>query len=395
MHDASAPDREHHFWIDALRGIAAIIVLISHVSLFGLYGYEHVLAKWPPTRLLWSGHQAVILFFVISGFALYLLFEQMAAVRGRWLKFIAVRFLRLYPPYLASLVLALLVLKAPALFGMAAPPNSPVIANGHLTAGTLFGHLLMIGQFDVEAINPPIWTLVYEARLSLLFPLIYLAVAKGGCRTLAVLGGIWVAGICYTAAHDLDFLPEGGPIPYTIRRTVDLSLMFFVGAIIAKYRLQIARWMSTRRPSVLVALSGLAVFVFMYSFGYDWVEWTSESVRHIAEEFTAAASAFFVALAIFMPAPRKRGVPAFFGNISYSLYLVHQVAIMAVVLLLYGQYPAPLMWVISIAASIGLAWLFYLAIEKPSKAASRRLRLESARSTKEDNSAIRAAETSS
>jgi peptidoglycan/LPS O-acetylase OafA/YrhL len=374
MHqDASAPDREHYFWIDALRGGAAIIVLISHVSLFGLYGYEHVLAKWPPTRLLWAGHQAVILFFVISGFALYLLFEQMAAVRGRWLKFIMVRFLRLYPPYLASLLLALLVLKAPALFGFAPSPGAPVIANGHLTAGTLIGHLLMIGQFDVEAINPPIWTLVHEARLSLLFPLIYLAVAKGGRRTLAVLGGIWIAGICYTAARDLGHLPEG-PIPYAIRRTADLSLMFFVGAVVAKYRFQITRWISTRRPSLLAALSGLAVFVFMYSFGYDWVEWTPESVRHIAEDFTAAASAFFVALAIFMPAPRKRGVPKFFGKISYSLYLVHQVAIMAAVLLFYGKYPAPLMWVISIAASVGLAWLFYLAIERPSKAASRAVR---------------------
>jgi peptidoglycan/LPS O-acetylase OafA/YrhL len=374
MHqDAAAPDRGHFFWIDALRGAAAIIVLISHVSIFGLYGHEHTLAKWPPTRLLWSGHQAVILFFVISGFALYLLFEQMAAVRGRWLKFIAVRFLRLYPPYLAALLLALLVVKAPALFGIAMPQNAPVIANGHLTMGTLIGHLLMIGQFDVEAINPPIWTLVHEARLSLLFPLIYLAVAKGGRRTFAVLGGIWIAGICYTVARDLGYLREG-PIPYAIRRTADLSLTFFIGAVVAKFRFQITRWIATRHPSLLATLSGLAVFVFMYSFGYDWVEWTPESVRHIAEVFTAAASAFFVALAISMPAPSKRGVPAFFGKISYSLYLVHQIAIMAVVLLFYGQYPAPLMWLISIAASIGLAWLFYLAIEKPSKAASRAVR---------------------
>src|SRR5882757_10897701 len=117
LRDHSATDRAHYFWIDALRGMAAIIVLISHVSIFGLYGYEHALAKWPPTRLLWAGHQAVILFFVISGFALYPLFAQMAAARGRWLKFIMVRFLRLYPPYLASLLLALLVLKAPASFG--------------------------------------------------------------------------------------------------------------------------------------------------------------------------------------------------------------------------------------------------------------------------------------
>jgi peptidoglycan/LPS O-acetylase OafA/YrhL len=132
MHqDFPAPDRAHYFWIDALRGAAATIVLISHVSIFGLYGYEHVLAKYPPTRLLWAGHQAVILFFVISGFALYLLFEQMAAARARWTTFIVVRFLRLYPSYLASLLLALLVLNAPALFGISMPPD--VIASAKNT----------------------------------------------------------------------------------------------------------------------------------------------------------------------------------------------------------------------------------------------------------------------
>jgi peptidoglycan/LPS O-acetylase OafA/YrhL len=375
MHqDAIAPDRGHFFWIDALRGAAAIIVLISHVSIFGLYGHEHTLAKWPPTRLLWSGHQAVILFFVISGFALYLLFEQMAATPARWLKFIIVRFLRLYPPYLASLLLALLVLKAPALFGIAMPPDAPAIANGHLTWETLTGHVLMIGEFDVAAINPPIWTLVYEARLSLLFPLIYLAVARGGRPTLAVLGAIWMAGICYTAARDLEFLPEG-PVPYPIRRTVDLALTFFIGALVAKYRRQIIRWISTRRRSVLAALTLLSLFVFMYSFGYDWVEWTSEAIRHIAEYFTAAASAFFVALAISMPAPARRGLPGFFGTISYSLYLVHQIAIMGVIWLFYGKCPAPVMWAIAMTASIGLAWLFYVVVEEPSKAASRAARM--------------------
>jgi peptidoglycan/LPS O-acetylase OafA/YrhL len=97
-------------------------------------------------------------------------------------------------------------------------------------------------------------------------------------------------------------------------------------------------------------------------------------VRHLAEYVTAAASAVFVALAISLPAPARRGVIGFLGAISYSLYLVHQVAIMAVILLFFGRLPAPAMWLISIAASIVLAWLFYLAVERPSKAASRAVR---------------------
>jgi peptidoglycan/LPS O-acetylase OafA/YrhL len=73
--------------------MAAIIVLVSHVSIFGLYGFEHILANWPPTRLLWAGHQAVILFFVISGFALYLLMWVVAITASiglAWLFYLAV-----------------------------------------------------------------------------------------------------------------------------------------------------------------------------------------------------------------------------------------------------------------------------------------------------------------
>jgi peptidoglycan/LPS O-acetylase OafA/YrhL len=374
MHDSDlALDRTHYFWIDTLRGAAAFIVLISHVSIFGLYGYEHVLATWPPTRLLWAGHQAVVLFFVISGFALYLLFEQIEAARLRWPSFMLARFLRLYPPYLASLALGLLVLGAPTLFGLTSAPDAPIIANGRLTADTLIGHLLMIGDFDAEAINPPIWTLVYEARLSLLFPLIYFLVKRGGWRTMAAVTAMWIVQIGLAWTRELYF-PLENPIPGYILGTINFSIAFFAGAVIAKHRIRITAWISACRPSLTVSLAVLAVFVFMYSYNYDWPQRMPRSFQRIGETLSAAAASYFVALAISFPAPAMRGIGAFFGKISYSLYLVHQPVIMATVLLCFGQYSAPQLWVISITGSIAFAWLFYLAIEKPTRIASRAVR---------------------
>jgi peptidoglycan/LPS O-acetylase OafA/YrhL len=364
-------DREHYFWIDALRGCAALIVVISHVSIFGLYGYEHTLATLPPTRLLWAGHQAVILFFVISGFALFLLFESMAKAGCGWPKFILVRFLRLYPPYLASLLLALLVLNAPRLFGVLPPANMPIIANGHVTAATLVGHLFMIGIFDVEAINPPIWTLVYEARLCLLFPLIYLVVARGTWSRVGMVAAAWLVVVCSIAAWEYHYVPN---LAFPMLRTADLALTFLIGATAAKFRVRIGEWISTRRPSVVAALLVLSVIVFMYSYGYSWPGWTPKWVQLISEIFPALASAYFVVLAIAFPAPSKHRVLGFLGRISYSLYLVHQIAIMGVALLFFGRYSAPVLWIISIAASLGIAWLFYLAIEAPAIAASRNVR---------------------
>ncbi len=369
----SKPDREHFFWIDALRGMAAIIVLISHVSIFGLYGYEHVLASWPPTRLLWAGHQAVTLFFVISGFALYLLAGQIATPLARWPTFIAVRFLRLYPPYIASLVLALAAVKAPALLGMSLPPGAPVIANGELTSGTLIGHVLMIGIFDVSALNPPIWTLVYEARLSLLFPLIYLAVAHGGRRTFAGVILIWIASVGYSAGYDLGIWPENR-LARSIAATANFATIFCVGALVARFRARIATWVSRQRPRKLLALLAASIAVFMFGYGYCWPETVPTTIRVIADLVVAVMSAWFVALAIATPAPARPALPQFFGTISYSLYLVHQPVVIGTIALFYGRCSAPVLWLISIAGAIGVAWLFYLAVEWPSKAAARALR---------------------
>jgi peptidoglycan/LPS O-acetylase OafA/YrhL len=257
---SKSQDREHYFWIDALRGFAAIVVLISHVSIFGLHGYEHTLATLPPTRLLWAGHQAVILFFVISGFALFLLFESMMKAGEGSLKFVAVRFLRLYPPYVASLVLALIVIKAPSLFGILPPANMPTIANGNVTLGTLLGHLSMIGEFDRSAINPPIWSLVYEARLSLLFPFIFTLVVRGTRGTAAMIGAAWLAIIGCMAVWEYLYASNLSGV-FAIIRTADLASTFFIGAAVARFRFQIVERISAQKPSVLAATMVVSIIV--------------------------------------------------------------------------------------------------------------------------------------
>jgi len=369
----SGLDREHYFWLDALRGLAAVIVLVSHVSIFGLYGWEHTFATVPPTRLLWSGQQAVILFFVISGFALFLLFESMMRAGDGWLRFLLVRFLRLYPPYVASLGLALIVIKAPTVFGISPPANMPIIANGNVTLSNLIGHLSMVGDFDRSAINPPIWSLVYEARLCLVFPLIFALVAGGTRRSVATLGLAWLAVIGCMAAWEYLVAPNLSGA-FALIRTASLASTFFIGATIAKFRVRIAAWISTQQPTLLATLLIVSIFVFMYSFGYSWPGWAPRWVLLIAELFTTIASAYFIVMAISYPAPKIHRVLRFLGKISYSLYLVHQVVIMGVILLCFGRYPAPVLWVISIGASLAVASLFYFVVEAPAIAASRAVR---------------------
>src|SRR4051794_31450307 len=74
--------------LDALRGIAALVVLIHHALLttpslgevqrYGprpATGWERALAV-PPLHLLWAGSEAVLVFFVLSGLVLTLSMER-------------------------------------------------------------------------------------------------------------------------------------------------------------------------------------------------------------------------------------------------------------------------------------------------------------------------------
>ena len=61
--------------LDSLRGLAAITVVFHHFSRICSPQIIHVLDR-TPLRLLVAGHQAVILFFLLSGFVLTLPFRR-------------------------------------------------------------------------------------------------------------------------------------------------------------------------------------------------------------------------------------------------------------------------------------------------------------------------------
>lgn len=84
--------------LDALRGVAALSVVLFHFStrFDQLYGHQPPL----PLSLPW-GHYGVNLFFMISGFVIFLSLERSA----RTMDFVVSRFSRLYPAYWGALLL--------------------------------------------------------------------------------------------------------------------------------------------------------------------------------------------------------------------------------------------------------------------------------------------------
>lgn len=107
--------------LDGLRGLAAITVVASHALMvvpamaltIRTPPSDVASVQWwlyhTPLNLLWAGQQAVLVFFVLSGFVLAELVSR-SSTRNGWMRgFYAQRFVRLYLPVWGAVGLAALL----------------------------------------------------------------------------------------------------------------------------------------------------------------------------------------------------------------------------------------------------------------------------------------------
>jgi peptidoglycan/LPS O-acetylase OafA/YrhL len=149
--------------LDALRGLAALAVVLFHYStrFEQLYGHQPPLALGLP----W-GHYGVNLFFMISGFVIFLSLER----SPRAMDFVVSRFSRLYPAYWGALALT---------FGLTHALGLP-----DRTVGweVLLINASMLQEFvGVASVDAVYWTLAVEL---LFYAWSLLAHRWGGARGL-------------------------------------------------------------------------------------------------------------------------------------------------------------------------------------------------------------------
>jgi peptidoglycan/LPS O-acetylase OafA/YrhL len=128
------------FELDALRGLAAVFVVLFHYSLNGR----------PTYHIFRFGITGVDLFFIISGFVIMMSIERIKY----GYEFIISRFCRLFPTYWTCVTLALIII-------MIAKPyyGHPVI----VPWGQYFANLTMFQQYlGYDNLDGPFWTMIVE-----------------------------------------------------------------------------------------------------------------------------------------------------------------------------------------------------------------------------------------
>ena len=378
--------------LDSIRGIAAFIVVIHHCLLTRAVYSDFFFSQWrtpatgivswillyTPARLVWSGYEAVTLFYVLSGLVLALPWVEGRAPRYR--DFAIRRMCRLYIPYVVAIVVAGLlntVLLNHANVAGASKWVNDMTWTNRVTPSVIIDHLALIGHH--ATINGVTHTLIWEIRVSLIFPLLIVPIVRWGVKgALALLGclaaiivGMQLLGGDMGALGNLLIGAKHQSLmtkaAFEVQWTAYYSCFFVFGSLIAA-RLSQIRLFFTRFGgwlSFLLLFSGLMIFQ-----GH-WSQW------HVVQEFMVAMGSILILAAALSPGAIETGLlkrfPRYLGKISFSLYLVHVPIILALTILTHGSLPLLVLIAIVAPLSIAVAVGFDRLVTVPSAALGYRL----------------------
>jgi peptidoglycan/LPS O-acetylase OafA/YrhL len=192
MDTAPSLNQGRYYELDSLRGLAALTVMIHHILLvLPVFALPYMapmpdlvrLIRFSPLGVIMAGREAVIFFFVLSGFVLALPFLKQGKVLP-YRPYVIKRVCRIYPPYLIAVGFAILM-NALCYRGTVAGLSEWFMTfwQPQIDGRAALAHLPLINSFPSNKFDPVVWSLIMEMRLSLLFPLIMYGVLKFGWRT--------------------------------------------------------------------------------------------------------------------------------------------------------------------------------------------------------------------
>lgn len=341
--------------LDGLRGVAASIVMLYHLTLvarpFIDTGTRGDLWWWltaTPLKLFTAGTEAVLVFFVLSGLVVTL--PALKAGFG-WAGYYGTRLLRLYLPVWGALGLAALL--------VALLPRDAASVTAHAWISSANSTSITVPQWLGEAslwqasynIDNVLWSLRWELVFSLALPLFVIAAraVREHWQLAASLAIVLTITGRLVSLDALVYLP-----------------VFFLGALIAVRLGALREWEAQRGRVFWASLTSASLALLIASWLARPLE--TSTGANLLWGLAGVGAAGLVLVVIGSPLAGRMlsaAVPRWLGKVSFSLYLV-QAPLIATLAFALGDDHWPLVAGIGIPLCLATAWLFYVAVEKPS-----------------------------
>jgi peptidoglycan/LPS O-acetylase OafA/YrhL len=325
--------------LDALRGLAALSVVFFHyLSCFNLLGNSGSdgqlnqifnAINFSVFHILFAGSEAVIFFFVLSGFVLYLAVDRFDA-RG-WAAFGVQRMCRIYIPFIVAAGIGLL-LNYCFRFDRV-PELSNEYFNAHWSRAPgirdVLQHLFFVFGYDEMVSDGPTWSLLHEIRFSLVFPLVVLLVDRTRWYN-ALIGSL---ALSFAFAY-LQKITHG---IYNIFGTLMFTNEFVTGAILARHRTSVVEFFRRSRPTTKTTV--LAAGILCYTYAWWFLPGIKMFHRVPFNNFVVTAGAAMI-MVYSLSSYRASAIllrpgMQMLGKLSYSIYLYHFIVILIAFHLFY------------------------------------------------------------
>jgi peptidoglycan/LPS O-acetylase OafA/YrhL len=279
--------------LDALRGIAVLVVMVSHSN--GNVPSLHLGAVF---HYGWTG---VDLFFVLSGFLITGILLRTRSDPDYFSNFYARRVLRIWPLYFCLLAFCFLVVPG------IQPQLRPTVAEQCHPWQTylFFVQNLIVPRSGTFGPLQLTWSLCVEEQFYLVWPLVVLFCSPKNIARIATGAVLFSLGLRFAGAHHWFVIDT---YHNTLCRLDGLAIGSLAALLVPRYDTRLVRkaalWLGA------LAIAGIAAAILL-------------SIRWTFLGFVSLLFGAVMCFSITLPAFPKARFLAFTGRISYGLYLLH------------------------------------------------------------------------